>query len=98
MAVDAPAAHRSALDAQTVGQQLALDSNSCETFGHDREPITLLHAQFRITTSDPAYSDSTAEPTMTRHRPSARSRCRSQGSGMSSSIARVTARMPAPYH
>ena len=55
-------------------------------------------AKFRITTSDPAYSASTADPTITAHRPAARSRCRSQGSGMSSSIARATARMPAPYH
>src|SRR6266571_2828155 len=51
-------------------------------------------AKFRITTSDSAYSASTADPTITAHRPAARSRCRSQGSGMSSSIARVTARMP----
>ena len=52
-------------------------------------------ATCRIAASDSAYSASTADPTITRHRPAARSRCRSQGSGMSSSIARVTARMPA---
>src|SRR5208283_4692318 len=59
---------------------------------------TAVIAKFRTTTSDSAYSASTAEPTITRHRPPARSRCRSQGAGMPSSIARVTARMPAPYH
>ena len=83
---------------------------SVDTYGADRPntsatrfPLNpasriVVTAKFRITTSGSAYSDSTAEPTITRHRPPARSRCRSQGSGMSSSIARATARMPAPYH
>ena len=72
-------------------------NTSATRFPENPARRTTVTAKFRITVSDPAYSASTADPTITRHRPPDRSRCRSLGSGMSPSIARVTARMPAPY-
>ncbi|HTP15472.1 MAG TPA: hypothetical protein VMK13_06505, partial [Streptosporangiaceae bacterium] len=67
---------RSAAACKVDTQDSDRPNTSATCFPPNSARRTAVIAKFRITTSDSAYSDSTAEPTITRHRPSARSRCR----------------------